>query len=60
MVKEKYDGWSNKELIKELQQLKNQKKYGIVWETKPEDVVEKCKQELPILEEDKNKGDSNR
>lgn len=41
-----------KELETELQQTKKQKRYGLVWEDKPEDVVERCKQELPVLEED--------
>lgn len=36
------------DLVKELQ---NRKKYGLVWEDKPEDVVEQCKKVLPVLEE---------
>lgn len=35
--------------------LRKRKKYGLVWEDKPEDVVEQCKTELPVLKEVKNK-----
>jgi len=31
------------------------KKFGIVWEDRPEDVAEKCKTSLPILKEEKRK-----
>ena len=44
-----------KELETELQKVKKQKRYGLVWEDKPEDVVEKCKNELPVLIEDNSK-----
>jgi adenine-specific DNA-methyltransferase len=44
-----------KELETELQKLKKQKRYGLVWEDKPEDVVERCKSELPVLVEDSSK-----
>ena len=37
------------ELEGELKKLKKSKRYGLVWEDKPEDVVERCKQELPVL-----------
>jgi adenine-specific DNA-methyltransferase len=36
-------------------ELKKRKKYGLVWEDKPEDVVEMCKKKLPVLKEVKNK-----
>lgn len=36
-------------------ELKKRKKYGLVWEDKPEDVVEMCKEKLPVLKEIKNK-----
>lgn len=39
------------ELIETIKQLQGRKKYGLVWEDKPEDVVEKCKEHLPVLEE---------
>lgn len=38
-----------KELEIELQKTKKQKRYGLVWEDKPEMVVEECKQKLPVL-----------
>ena len=41
----------NAELQKEIAALKKRKKFGLVWEDKPEDVVERCKSELPVLQE---------
>jgi len=46
-------------LLAEIERLKNElrkrKKYGLVWEEKPEEVVEMCKEKLPVLKEIKNK-----
>jgi adenine-specific DNA-methyltransferase len=36
-------------------ELKKKKKYGLVWEDKPEEVVEMCKEKLPVLKEVKDK-----
>ena len=36
-------------------ELKKKKKYGLVWEDKSEDVVEMCKEKLPVLKEVKSK-----
>ncbi len=36
-------------------ELKKKKKYGLVWEEKPEEVVEMCKEKLPVLKEVKSK-----
>lgn len=55
MAKKDYTNWDRAELIKEIDQLRTRKKYGLVWEDKLEDVVEQCKKELPVLEEVKNK-----
>lgn len=55
MAKKDYTNWDRKDLIKEIEQLRKRKKYGLVWEDKPENVVEQCKTELPVLEEVKNK-----
>jgi len=55
MAKKNYTAWTKEELIKELQQLRKRKKYGLVWENKAEDVVEQCKTELPVLNEVKDK-----
>lgn len=46
-----YDSWDKSRLIEEVRRLSARKKYGLVWEDKPEDVVERCKTELPVLEE---------
>ena len=45
-------------LSEEIEKLKRNiksQKYGLVWEDKLEDVVEQCKDELPVLVEVKNK-----
>ncbi len=47
--------YTKDELIKELQLLKKQKKYGLVWEDHTEEVVERCKTEAPILVAQKDK-----
>ncbi len=51
---------SREELIEQINQLKkelkNKKKYGLVWEEIKEDIVEQCKEKLPILREEFNKG----
>ncbi len=54
-MKNKYKDLSKEELIELIQKLHRRKKYGLVWEEKPEDVVEQCKKELPVLEEIKEK-----
>jgi adenine-specific DNA-methyltransferase len=38
------------ELENQLKKIKKQKKYGLVWENKPEEFEEKAKNSLPILE----------
>jgi len=54
-----YKSWAKEELIAEIERLKKElkkrKKYGLVWEEKPEEVVEMCKKKLPVLKEVKNK-----
>lgn len=47
--------WPKEQLVAEVQRLRKRKKYGLVWEDKPENVVEQCKTELPVLKEIKNK-----
>jgi len=42
---------TTEQLIEEVKKLKSRKKYGLVWEDKPEDVVNQCKEKLPVLEE---------
>jgi len=55
MAKKDYKNWDKNDLIKEIEQLRKRKKYGLVWEDKLENVVEQCKTELPVLEEVKSK-----
>lgn len=55
MGKENFENWKIEELIREIKKLRKRKKYGIVWEAKPEKVAELCKEKLPVLTEDKAK-----
>ncbi|MCX5638832.1 MAG: site-specific DNA-methyltransferase [Planctomycetota bacterium] len=54
-MKKDYSTWSKTELVRELKKAEKRKKYGIVWEDKPEQVAVLCKEKLPVLEEDKSK-----
>ncbi|PIQ68928.1 MAG: site-specific DNA-methyltransferase [Candidatus Taylorbacteria bacterium CG11_big_fil_rev_8_21_14_0_20_46_11] len=47
----KYDTWTREQLVVEVARLRKRKKYGLVFEGKPEDVAERCKIELPVLRE---------
>lgn len=49
------DGLTNDEKSELLGLLRKQKKYGLVWEDKPEDVEERLREELPVLIEDTQK-----
>lgn len=49
------DGLTNEEKSELLGLLRKQKKYGLVWEDKPEDVEERLREELPVLIEDTDK-----
>jgi len=55
MSKENLENWTKEELIKEISKLRKRKKYGVVWEDKPEEVAELCREKLPVLAEDKTK-----
>src|SRR3990167_3080574 len=55
MAKKNYSEWSKEDLVRELKKIWKRKKYGIVWEDKPETVAKRCETELPVLEEDTKK-----
>jgi len=44
-----YSNLSKEQLIAEIKRLKKGKKFGLLWEDKPEDVAELCKTKLPVL-----------
>ena len=46
-----FESFSKEELIEELKKIKKVKKYGLVWEDKTEDIVERCRTEIPVLNE---------
>ena len=43
------------DLQSEIKKLKTRKKYGLVWEDKPEEVEEQLRDNLPVLKEVKEK-----
>ena len=43
--------YSKEELVELVKALRKRKKYGLVWEAKPEEVVDQCRRELPVFEE---------
>lgn len=49
------EGLTNDEKSALLELLRTQKKYGLVWENKPEDVEQQLEEELPILTEVKER-----
>jgi len=55
MAKKDYSNWTKEQLIEELKKVEKRKKYGIVWEDKPEQVALLCKEKLPVLTEDEDK-----
>jgi adenine-specific DNA-methyltransferase len=59
MFKRENQNLTKEKLLAEIERLKKElkkrKKYGLVWEEKPEEVVEACKEKLPVLKEVKNK-----
>lgn len=55
MRKRDYSNWTKDDLTKRIRELEKRKKYGLVWEEKPEDVVEMCRDKLPILTEVKSR-----
>ena len=44
-----------KDLESEIKKLKDRKKFGLVWENKPEEVVLACEKQVPIIKEVKNR-----
>ena len=44
-----------KDLENEIKKLKDRKKFGLVWENKPEEVVLACEKQVPIIKEVKNR-----
>lgn len=42
---------SREELLETIRSLKKQKKFGLVWEDKPEKVAMECRQKLPVVKE---------
>lgn len=50
-----YNNWSKEQLTEEIKRLKKRKKFGLVWEDKPEAVAELCKTKFPVLIEAEEK-----
>ena len=54
-VSSAYSSRTKEQLIQEVERLRKRKKYGLIWEDKPEDVVLQCQENIPILKEVKNR-----
>lgn len=54
MAKKDYSNYSKEELIKIVHKLEK-KRYGLVWEDKPELLAQECKTKLPVITEEKSK-----
>ena len=54
-----WDEYSKEELIEEVKKLKSQKRFGLVWEDKPEKVVKECETKLPVVKEVEEKAIEN-
>ena len=52
---QKYLKYSKEQLIDEIEIIKSKKEYGITWEPQKENVIEKCKKEIPLIREQTNK-----
>lgn len=50
-MSKKLDEYTKEELLQFVRDLKNRKKFGLVWEDKPEQVAIDCEVKLPVLEE---------
>ncbi|GHS97096.1 site-specific DNA-methyltransferase [Bacteroidia bacterium] len=46
-----YSDYTREQLLEEIKKLQKKKTYGLVWEDKPEQVVEDCKNNFPVLTE---------
>lgn len=55
MQDKKLEDYSKEELISIIKSIKKQKKFGLVWEDKPEKVATDCKEKLPVLNENASK-----
>ncbi len=54
-VSSAYSSRTKEQLVQEVERLRNRKKYGLIWEDKPEDVVLQCQENIPVLKEIKNR-----
>lgn len=59
MSKKSLSECGREELLEIIRSLKKQKKFGLVWEDKPEKVAAECKKKLPVVKEDADKVISN-
>lgn len=55
----KLEECSREELIDQIKKLKKQKRFGLVWEDKPENVVKECETKLPVVKEVEKKAIEN-
>jgi len=56
-IKPDYSNWEKEKLIARINELEQRKRYGLVWdeEREPEEVVQQCRKQLPVLMENTSK-----
>ncbi len=55
MANTEYADWSKEDLLEEIKKLQKRKKFGLVWETKDEDVLTGLEEHIPLLQSVKSK-----
>ena len=56
---QRLEEYTQEELIEYIKTLKKQKRFGLVWEDKPEKVVKECETKLPVIKEVEEKAIEN-
>ena len=55
MLNAEYSDWSKEDLVEEIKKLQKRKKFGLVWESKEEDVLKGLEENVPLLQAVKTK-----
>lgn len=58
-MSKKLEEYTKEELLETVKALRRRKKFGLVWEDKPEKVALQCQSELPVLKEELDKAITN-
>jgi adenine-specific DNA-methyltransferase len=50
MTRSEYNDWTKEDLVEEIRKLKKRKKFGLVWETKEENILTGLEEQIPLLQ----------